>query len=146
MSDAEHRRMAGNLFNAAWELLDLESRTPAQEQEMLAAALGSRYHWGRVGTPRHLAIGDWQVSRVFAVLGDGANARRFASSSLAQCTEHGLDAFVTGYAHEALARAAALDGNREQRDRHLAAARDLSGQIADAAERDLLLQDLESVP
>ncbi len=53
MSDAGHRRMAGNLFNAAWQLLDLESRTPAQEQEMLAAALGSRYHWGRVGTPRH---------------------------------------------------------------------------------------------
>lgn len=146
MSDAEHRHMAGNLFNAAWELLDLESRTPAQEQEMLAAALGSRYHWGRVGMPRHLAIGDWQVSRVFAVIGDSANARRFADSSLAACTEHGLDAFVTGYAHEALARAAALDGDRQQRDRHLAAARDLSEEIADAAERDLLLKDLESVP
>ncbi len=92
------------------------------------------------------AIGDWQVSRVFAVVGDGGNARRFAGSSLAHCTEHGLDAFVTGYAHEALARAAALGGDQGQRDRHLAAARDLSEQIADAAERDLLLKDLETVP
>ena len=36
---------------------------------MLHAAHASRFHWGEVGEPVNFARGEWQISRVYAVLG-----------------------------------------------------------------------------
>ena len=36
---------------------------------MIHAAHASRYHWSQVGTKANLARGEWQVSRVYTVLG-----------------------------------------------------------------------------
>ena len=144
MSDGQLSH-AKRLFNAAWDYLDMAERTEEQEREMLAAALGSWHHWRQVGEPRNLAISDWQVSRVFAVLGDAAWARRFAQSNLDLCEEHGLDAFVTAYAQEALARAAALAGDDDERERRLALARARTAEVEDAASRELLEADLATI-
>ena len=52
-----------------WTLLEKTDRTPAQDDEMLHAAHASRYHWGEIGDPVNLARGEWQCSRVYAILG-----------------------------------------------------------------------------
>jgi len=36
-----HRRLGGELFNRAWDLLVLEQRTPEQDDEMVHAAHAS---------------------------------------------------------------------------------------------------------
>ena len=41
-----HRQVAVDTFNRAWELIELDVRTPEQDREMLALAFTSRYHWG----------------------------------------------------------------------------------------------------
>jgi hypothetical protein len=140
---AWHRTMGPMLFNRTWELLDLEGRSVAQEEEMLAATLGQRYHWYQVGGPLQRAVADWQVSRVAAVLGYADIADRFGRISLQVCETHDLPAFYRGYAHEAIARAADEMGDDRLRDQHVLAARALLAQIEDEEDRMMLATDVE---
>jgi hypothetical protein len=140
--EAWSRTFAPRAFNEAWDLLDLPEPTREEEEEMLAASFAQRYHWYRVGTPRNQAIADWQVSRVAAVLGYADLALRFGERSLATCLDNDLDAFVTGFAHEAIARAAADVDDVEMFTEHLEAAKEKLVEIEDPEERDTLEADL----
>ena len=136
------KALAPRAFNRTWELLDAEELTREQEEEMLASTFAQRYLWYRVGDLRNLAIADWQVSRVAAVLGYAELARRFGERSLDVSIENSLDPFVTGFAHEAIARAAADVDDVDTFTEHIAAARALLAEIEDDDERDVLAADL----
>jgi hypothetical protein len=136
------RSLAPQAFNRAWELLDADSLSREQEEEMLAAAFTQRYHWYAVGEPRNWAIADWQVARVATMLGYADLASRFGERSLEIATEHGLDAFVVGFAHEAIARAAAEVDDIETFTEHLELARATLAEIADPEDRETLEADL----
>lgn len=138
----DHRQLAVSLFNRTWELLDQNAWSHAEQAEMLTAAFASRHHWREVGEPRNFAVSDWQVSRVAAVLGYPDLAEEYAQRSLETASRARLGPFYEGYAHEALARAARLAGNRDLKRTHLDIAEELLGQIEDASERDLLAPDL----
>ena len=137
-----HRTLAPHAYNHTWTLLDLDERTREQEEQMLASTFAQRYHWYQVGTPRNWAIADWQVSRVAALLGYSDMARRFGERALTVCRDNGLDAFVTGFAHEAIARAAAYVDDVETFTRQLGMAKELLSEIEDSKEQDLLAADL----
>ena len=115
---------------------------------MIHMAHASRYHWGQVpdATPAHRARGEWQISRVYSVLGRAEPAMHHARRVLDLCEENGIADWDLGFAYEAIARAYAVAGNaaqaREFTDRSLAAAED----IAEDEDRDLLLADLETIP
>jgi len=115
MSKAErefHRKTAAASFNKAWNYLD-RSRSPAEDLQMLHLAHASRYHWGLVGTPLNQAVGDWQISRVYASLRQPDLALRYARSSLSTAKKNDLAEMVPS-AYEAIARAyaAAKDSKR----------------------------------
>jgi hypothetical protein len=136
------RTLAPMAFNEVWRLLDKSSLTRDEEEEMLAAAFAQRHHWYQVGTPRNRAIADWQVSRVAAVLGYADLSSRFGERSLALAREHELGPFVTAFAHEAIARAAAFVDDVTTFTEHLEAARALLADIDDPEERETLEADL----
>jgi hypothetical protein len=136
------RSLAPQAFNRAWELLDADGLTREEEEEMLAAAFTQRYHWYAVGDARTWAIADWQVSRVATVLGYADLASRFGERSLEIATEHGLDAFVIGFAHEAIARAAAEVDDIETFTEHLELAKAMLAEIDDPEDRETLESDL----
>jgi hypothetical protein len=137
-----NRTFAPRAYNHTWTLLDLDERSREQEEEMLASTFAQRYHWYQVGTPRNRAIADWQISRVAALLGYADLARRFGERALMVCKEHRLDAFVTGFAHEAIARAAAYVDDVDTFTENLETAKELLSEIEDARERDVLAADL----
>lgn len=136
------RTLAPRAFNRTWELLDASELTREQEEEMLAATFTQRHLWYQVGDARNHAIADWQISRVAAVLGYADLARRFGERSLEVGIENGLDAFVIGFAHEAIARAAADVDDVETFNEHLGLARAALAEIEDEEDRDLLASDL----
>ena len=82
-----HRKFAVNCFNGTWDLIEKKDRTPEDDTDMIHMAHASRYHWGQIGTPLNFARGDWQISRVYAILGQGENALTYAKSSLHHCKE-----------------------------------------------------------
>lgn len=137
-----HRTFAPLAFNDTWELLDAATLSREEEEEMLASALAQRYHWYRVGTARNRAIADWQVSRAAAVLGYADLARRFGERSLEIAVEYSLDPFVTGFAHEAIARAAATVDDVETFTEHLELARAALTEVEDDQDRETLEADL----
>jgi DNA-binding transcriptional MerR regulator len=144
--DAGTRRaLAVDLFNHVWTLLELADRTPLLDDEMLHAAHASRYHWGEVGEPVNLARGEWQCSRVYAVLGRTEPAMWHARRCLALCEEHGIGDFDIAFAWEAVARAARIAGDHAEADAALARSRELAAAIAEDDDRELLLGDLATI-
>ncbi len=145
VSRARHRALGRDLFNYTWSLLDRPRRTAAEDDEMLHAAHASRYHWGHGAGGRERAIGEWQLARVYAVLGRAEPATFHARRSLALARRHHLSAFYVAYGWEALARAAAVAGDARGRDRHLTAARKLLPKVRAPDERRLLETDLDAI-
>lgn len=140
-----HRKFAAEFFNGVWTLLEKEVRTPAEDDQMLHGAHASRYHWSFVGDASNLGIGEWQVSRVYSVLGRPEPAAYHARRYLELATVHGLGPFHVGFAHEALARAAAVAGDASACEAHLRQAREQGAQVEDEEERNLLFADLGTV-
>lgn len=136
------RTLAPRVFNLTWELLDTPELSKEQEDAMLTAAFTQRHLWYQVGDARNHAIADWQVSRVAAVLGYADLARRFGERSLEVAIENGLDPFVIGFAHEAIARAAADVDDVETFTEHLELARAQLAEIEDDEDREVLGDDL----
>lgn len=140
-----HRRFAVNLFNHVWSLLEKERRTAAEDDRMLHAAHASRFHWEEVGDASNLGIGEWQISRVYAVLGRPEPANHHAQRYLSLSREHDLGPFHLGFAYEALARAASVAGDGVECTRYLELAREAGERIDDAEERQLLFSDLATI-
>ncbi len=102
-----HRKTASNCFNQAWDYLEKKNRDANDDQQMLHLAHTARYLRSFVGTARNSAIGDWQISRVYAAIKEPRLAVRFAKSSLERMEQNNLfDILCTGY--EAMARACAV--------------------------------------
>ena len=147
--DPETRRLlAASLFNHVWTLLENPDRTSQQDDEMLHAAHASRFHWGEpgVGEPVHLARGEWQCSRVYAVLGMPVPALFHARKVLDICQREGIADFDLAFAYEALARAAAIAGDTSEARRWAEMARAACEQVAEEDDREIVIADLETLP
>lgn len=146
LSRSQHRRIAADLFNYTWSLLDQKERSPEEADELLHAAHASRYHWGHAGTPLNRSVGEWQISRVYSVLGRAEPALYHGRRALETARRHRLGRFYLAYAYEALARAAAVAGQRRARDRYLREARRVGAKVRDRDDRRMLLEDLTTIP
>lgn len=140
------RTLATELFNHVWTLLDTPDRSSEQDDAMVHAAHASRWHWGRVGSPDQWAVGEWQCSRVYAVLGRGDQALFHARRCLDISAASGADPFVRASAHEALARAHAVLGEFEEArtERNLAYA--IAVELDDDDDRGVIEGDLGTLP
>jgi DNA-binding transcriptional MerR regulator len=146
MDPDDERRLAAALFNETWTLMEKEDRTRDEDDAMAHMAHASAHHWRRVGTAKNFARGEWQCSRVYAVLRRAEPCLHHAQRTLDICQENGLGDFDLAFAYEALARGHAIAGAAEQAraytEQALAAAED----IKEDDDRELLLTDLETIP
>ena len=145
VNEAEaHRFFSAHCFNRAWDLIRKSNRTTIECEQMLQLSQASLWHWTQRSdcTPKNLSIGNWQLSRVYALLGQAENAKRSAK----MCLHHSEDTspFFTGYAHEALARSAAVADDVVGKA-HLAEARRYLAQVRSDRDRALLQADLQSL-
>ena len=111
---AVHRFFSAMCFNKTWEFIDNPHRTSDEELAMLQTAMTSLWHWSQRedATPQNLSVGNWQVSRVYCLLGQAENARRYAEASLKLA--EGCEPFYAAFAYEALARAEWSLGTRRR--------------------------------
>jgi len=140
-----HRVFSTDCFNRTWDLLDRAELTADETARMIDTAHASRYHWRMRDDvqPSHLAIGAWQLSRVYAAAGIPDAAVRYGLESLDLCRNGDLSAFLTGYAFEALGRAATLGGDPETAARYLAEARNVAANVENEHDQAMLLGDIE---
>jgi hypothetical protein len=137
----DHRRLGVDLFNEVWRLM--QSR--ADDDRMIHAAHASRYHWGEAPEckPENLARGEWQVSRVYTVVGRSEPALWHARRCLDLCEEHGLGDWDLAYAYEAVARAYKTAGAGREAAAYAKLASEVP--VAEDDDREQLAQDLATL-
>jgi hypothetical protein len=141
-----HRKFAISCFNSTWTLLDKTERTKAEDFEMIHMAHASRYHWGQIGTPLNFARGDWQISRVYAVLGFGVMAFKYAKSCLDLCEKNDIGDFDLAFAYEALARACAVSGDIAKTESYIRFAEVAGDAIEKKEDKDYFFGELRDIP
>ncbi len=103
-SAATHRKLAVKLFNHTWDLMKKKDRTEEEDERMVHAAHASRFHWGEVGEPLNLAVGEWQIARVYSTLRRPSSALRHARRCLEIIEENGITGFHRASAYEGVAK------------------------------------------
>jgi DNA-binding transcriptional MerR regulator len=146
LPDEEERKLGIGYFNTVWSLMEKEDRTTDDDDRMLHMAHASRYHWGQVGKPEHLARGEWQVSRVYAVLHRSEPCLHHAQRVLDICLANGIADWDIAFAYEALARGHAVAGDSESARAMTERALEATERIADDDSRKLVMSDLETIP
>ncbi len=146
-----HRKMAVDLFNETWNYLDKEKLTDDEKDSIVNASHASRYHWGvRVkngwdATPINLGRGDWQLSRVYAVLGDGKRAVHYGTTYLDICKKEGIKDWDLAYAYEAIARGYSVLGDEKNKSKYLELAEKATTKVEDKDTQDMILGDLKTI-
>jgi hypothetical protein len=141
-----HKKMGINLFNMVWSLLDKKERTIEENDKMIHAAHASRFHWGEIGTPLEFERGEWQISRVYSVLSMPHPALYHGKRCLEICQENDIKDFDIAFAHEALARAYAVLGEKSKREKYIALAQKAGEKIAGEEDKKYFFSELETIP
>lgn len=140
-----HKKTAVNLFNEVWDLMEKKDRNSEEDFQMIHKAHASRIHWGEVGGPVNFSRGEWQISRVYAVLNRPEPCLVHAKRNLEIILEHEIQDFDLAFAYEALARGYSLSGDAILKEKYLKLAQEASTAIEKDANRNILLQDLETI-
>jgi DNA-binding transcriptional MerR regulator len=142
-----HRRLGIDLFNKTWTLLDKESRTREEDDEMLHCTHASAYHWLQVGTQANRARSEWQCSRVNAVLGrpEAALAHARRCLELVEGAPEEMEEFDLPAAYEALARAQLVAGDLAEARRYRELGLEATAKIADEDDRRIMETDFSSL-
>jgi DNA-binding transcriptional MerR regulator len=148
LDPATHRTLGAALFNHVWTLLEKADRTADDDAEMVHAAHASRFHWSRADgvPPENLARGEWQCSRVYAVLGRAEPALWHAEQCRRILEANVVADFDIAAAYEALARAHAVAGDTAGADTWRARATDALDGIADPDDREIIAGDIATLP
>ncbi|OGO38553.1 MAG: hypothetical protein A2W35_16085 [Chloroflexi bacterium RBG_16_57_11] len=144
---AAHRYFSAECFNRAWDLIEKLGRTPDEDEEMLRLSLASTWHWTQRQdcTPSNLSVGYWQIARIYTLLGQVENARRYGALCLKAAQEGGAEPFTLGYAYEALARVEMVAGERARMEVYLEQAQRICENLTDEEDRQQLMKDLETI-
>ena len=149
---AAHKYFAANCFNNAWDLIDemtrdKKARTSEEDHEMLALSMASAWHWTQREdcTAQNMSVAYWQLARVFALLGQADNARRYGQMCLNVSKSEGIPPFYLGYAYEALARAEMVAGDKAKLAEYESEARSAAERVTDAESKKMLMDDLATI-
>lgn len=146
-----HRRFGVQFNNEVWELLDagLGPGSPVEERDRaLYGAFAAARHWQECGTPANTARAEHLISRAALAVGSYPLAVEHARRCLDVVQRHPSDMadWDLAFAHEAMARGCAAVGDVDAGRRHLQLAREATAVVADADDRELLLDQLRTGP
>jgi hypothetical protein len=148
LSPEVHRALGAGLYNRCWDLMENEDRTQDQDDELIATAHASAWHWRQVGHVANQSRAHWMCSRVYAVLGRGEpslfHARRCVE--IVEAGGEGMEGWDAPAAYEAMARALAVAGDRQAAAEWKAKAALALEAIPDSEDRTPIEGDLATLP
>ncbi len=140
-----HKKYAIELNHSVWTLLGKANRTLEENAAMLHTAHASHMHWEATGTAVSTR-GEWLISHVYAVLNRPEAALYHAQRCLDLCQEPNVKDFDIAYGYEAMARAYALLGQREDYEKCLTLAQEAGERIQDPEDREIFFGDFTGGP
>lgn len=145
MDKSNHRQMAIELFNLTWDLMEKPDRTPAETDRMINAAHASRYHWEIAGEAVNIARGEWQISRVYSVVGRVEPCLYHAERCLQVTLENDLVDFDLAFAYEAMARACHLSGDLMETAKFFTLGQEAGEKIKKEDDREYFFRELNTI-
>ena len=143
-----HHYMGIEMNIQTWNLLGKDNRNEQDDQRMISFAKASLFHWRL--SPKYLPVneqrGQWMISRIYAVLGKGEEAMKYAKETLRLTEEHGFKDFDLAYAYESMARAHAAMANNEDCGKWYNKALNAGELINGAEDKKYYKSDLKSGP
>ena len=140
-----HRKSAVEAFNLTWDYMDKGKWTEDEKFEMIHTAHASRYHWGKIGKPMNFERGEWQISRVYSLLGYPKSALIHAKRCLAICKREEIGDFDLAFAYEGVARAYAVMGDKQKAKEFIGLAKQAELKIEKEADRKYFAGELASI-
>ncbi|MFT4415573.1 tetratricopeptide repeat protein [Fredinandcohnia humi] len=142
-----HKQVAVQCFNKVWDLLEKDDRTNLEDEEMVHMCHTSFWHWTQVEdhTEQNLSIGYWQLSRVYAMVGNGEQALEYAQRCIAVSIDAKLAPFYIAYAYEAMSRAYTILKQKEQAQKCLELANEYTKSVIVEESKKLLKNDLKEL-
>lgn len=140
-----HKEEAVKCFNATWDLIDKSDRTHEDDINMIHMAHASRYHWGQIGTALELTRGEWQISRVYSLLGMGDSALFHAKEALKLCMDNCIGDFDLAFGYEAMARAYSVLGNHGDKSTFIEKAKEAAKAIAEEDNRKYVGSEISTI-
>lgn len=131
------RWFAVELNNAVWDWLEAEDYDAPAAEQKVHAAHASCYHWIQVGGAANHARALCLIANVYAAIGDGANAVRYARRciELTKANSDELADWDWAFAYDALARAHAAAAEIKQAGIVRMQAQEFSCRIADPQDK-----------
>ena len=115
---------------------------------MINFAKSSLYHWKK--SPKFQPVNEqrakWMISHVYAVLGKGEKALETAKETMHLTEKHRFKDFDLAYSYEALARAHAALGNKEECQKFWHKAKETRDFIVGEEDKKIFAGDLEAGP
>ena len=144
---AAHKYFAAHCFNSAWPLIDKAERSPDEDVQLVALGHASLWHWTQRAdcTDTKLSVGHWLLSRIYSVLQDATQARRYAESCLRISQRTGVEPFYLAFAYEAVARSASVAQDWATAAGAIQEARALAERVSDLESQKMLLNDLATI-
>ncbi len=144
-AEAWHKKQAIECFNGTWDLIDNKERTEADNLKMVRMAHTSRHHWDEIGSEEQWATGEWQISRVYILVGNGNSALLHGLAALNYCEAGKLEPFSYAFAYEAIARAYKLLGDTAQKKEYTQKAKEIAETIEDKEDKEYFLGELNNI-
>ena len=145
--EAAHKYFSASCYNRAWDLMDKTNRSPEEDEQMILLSHASHWHWTQREdySPKNASIATWQLSRIYSILGEAENARRYGLKCLYASKEEGVGVFYLAYAYEALARAESVAGDSQAAVKYIDLAEEKLQTISDDDEKRMLQDDLATI-
>ncbi len=142
---ATHRKFAVEAFNHTWDLIDKTDRSQEEIDRMINTAHASRYHWEIAGEAVNIARGEWQVSRVYAILNRAEPSLYHAKRCLEVTLDNGLKDFDLAFAYESMARAYSVAGDEIETKKFITQAEKAGQMIKDQEDKDYFFSELSNI-
>lgn len=141
-----HYYFAMEFQRQTWDLLEKKERSRFDDVRMLDYAHASQAHWRTTGTAVRQQRGEWLISRVHAVLGEGIQALKHAQlcHELLQNNPSEMEASDFAFAYEAIARAYAVNGEKAEALKFIEKAQKAGEAIQEQGDREAFFADFNS--
>jgi hypothetical protein len=151
LKEGPHKFFGIELNQLTWSLLTKADRTSEEDQMMIHAAHGSYFHWKQEGTGANKANyqrGEWLISHVYSVLNIPERAIHYAlrCNQMTDDNLQDMQDFDIAYSCEAMARAHACNGNKEECLKYFNLAEEKGSLISDPEAKQYFISDLNSGP
>ena len=140
-----HKEFAVQTNGRVWELLGKADRSQQEDDELLYAAYGSCYHWGKAGTGVNQQRGEYMIAKAYISLNNMVEAQRHARRvlELTEAYKDELKDFDFAYAYEIVARSLAMNGELEEARKYHQMSRESGDEIANEEDKKWFDGDFE---